>query len=296
MIVMRSPALIRHERPGLIRSVGASRFGRVLDRPRRAKGGLALLYDAIVKAGLMTWLQICLDAADPLSYDPDQADPEKWLDRSGNGFDFYRGLDGSLAGDPVWNEEGWWDVGGVIFDYDSANEAWMNSLHLNGAQFSWFGEFYLPSGTPQFPACGTRYNDPGVEAQFANSAQKQSIDVRASGVTVLSKVADNATALGQWHQAGASIDENGGAVSFFWLNGSYDQVGGADTWDANYSSPGGTSSHFSVFCSGTNDTSGTNNTPSSGCLGSCFAFWTTPLTKADFDALRKALGGGPRFK
>jgi hypothetical protein len=39
VIVTRSPALIRRERPGLIRSVGESRFGRVLDRPRRVSLG-----------------------------------------------------------------------------------------------------------------------------------------------------------------------------------------------------------------------------------------------------------------
>jgi hypothetical protein len=100
-----------------------------------------LLYEAIVGLGLTSNLKLCLDAADSASYSSGQS----WLDRSGGGYDFFRGADGSAtATDPTFNgtpggkssSEYWSFDGGDYFNYDTANEAWMENLHKDGAKFT----------------------------------------------------------------------------------------------------------------------------------------------------------------
>jgi hypothetical protein len=116
------------------------------------------LIDSITDEGLTSGLVLCLDAGDENSYDPG-VQTAKWLDVSGNGYDFYRGS--SVGGDgaePTFNgsaggksgNEYFSFDGGDYFTYDSANEAWMNSLHSNTAQWSVFfamrGAFSSPFG------------------------------------------------------------------------------------------------------------------------------------------------------
>lgn len=108
--------------------------------------------EVIKRLGLTGNLQLCLDAGDRLSYDSGQS----WLDRSGNGYDFFLGADGTAsATDPTFNSVGdlgrkayWSCDGGDYFTYDSANEAWMNRLHKDNALFTiafWF--YWVSSGS-----------------------------------------------------------------------------------------------------------------------------------------------------
>jgi hypothetical protein len=298
MIVTRSPGLIRRERPGLIRSVGALRFGHVLDRPRRAAAGLTTLYDVILKAGLTTGLQICLDAGDKLSYDPAQADPQVWRDRSGNGFDFHRGLTGSAAGDdPTFNGKAgdlsnktyWSSDGGDAFDYDAANEAWMNNLHLDNAVMSVLACAY-PAAASENVIFGTIYTAPGVHLRV-DSAGKLAFR-QNNAATSFNKTADNAMSATAWNVVGMTLDEAGGAnASFFYRDGAYDPAGGLNTWDGAYNTPGGTSGHFAIMAEGSDDTTTYSLVSPNGMRLKFFALWTVALTKANFDALFAALRG-----
>jgi len=88
--------------------------------------------------GLTTNLKLCLDAGDPASYTSGQ----KWLDRSGGGYDFHLGAtSGSEASDPTFNgvagrqsdAEYFSGDGGDYFTYDSNSETWMRDFHRAGA-------------------------------------------------------------------------------------------------------------------------------------------------------------------
>lgn len=104
-------------------------------QPRQA------MRDLLTRLGLDANLKLCLDAGDAASY----TSGASWLDRSGNGYDFFLGADGSAtATDPAFNgtaggkskNEFWSFDGGDFFTYDSANEAWMDNLHKASAKFS----------------------------------------------------------------------------------------------------------------------------------------------------------------
>jgi len=104
------------------------------------------LIGIITDLGLTTNLKLCLDAGDANSYDPG-VQTAKWLDTSGNGYDFYRGTStGGDGAEPTFNgsagglssSEYWSFDGGDYFTYDTTNEAWMQTLHKDGAIVSCF--------------------------------------------------------------------------------------------------------------------------------------------------------------
>jgi hypothetical protein len=89
----------------------------------------------IRKLGLSDGLKLCLDAGHEASL---PAASTKWLDLSGNGYDFFRGTTiGAEASDPTINGtpgrrssgEYLSSDGGDSLLYDAVNETWMNNLH-----------------------------------------------------------------------------------------------------------------------------------------------------------------------
>ncbi len=99
--------------------------------------------------GLTTNLKLCLDAGDPASYSSGQ----KWLDRSGGGYDFHLGATSSSeASDPTFNgvagrqsdAEYFSGDGGDYFTYDSNSETWMRDFHKAGA-ITALAVVYVPS-------------------------------------------------------------------------------------------------------------------------------------------------------
>jgi hypothetical protein len=107
--------------------------------------------------GLTTNLRLVLDASDAASYTSGQS----WLDRSGNGYDFFRGADGSAtASDPTFNgiaggrtsSEYWSFDGGDYFTYDSANESWMSNYNKNNATGTIIAWLY--TGAASSPTAG----------------------------------------------------------------------------------------------------------------------------------------------
>ncbi len=142
--------------PGIASAVGgASGIGNVP------------FYGAIVSLGLTTGLQFCVDAGDILSIT--SASPTKWLDRSGNGYDFNFGSgSGSDAADPTFtgtpggnsSSEYLALDGGDYLTYDTTNETFMDALHKNSALFAWACWYYRTTAGRFF--LGTHSTDAGI--------------------------------------------------------------------------------------------------------------------------------------
>jgi hypothetical protein len=106
---------------------------------------------AVQDLGLTSGLKLCLDASDINSY---SGSGQKWLDTSGNAYDFFRGTtSSSQSSDPTFNgtaggqssSEYWSFDGGDFFTYDSPNETWMQNLHKNSAIWAFAGYLYVAS-------------------------------------------------------------------------------------------------------------------------------------------------------
>lgn len=186
--------------------------------------------------GLASGLKLCLDAGDSASYSSGQT----WLDRSGGGYDFFRGANNSSStDDPTFNgsagglssSEYFSFDGGDYFTYDSANDAWMERLHRASAKYTLMAGVYLPSGLSgsQSFLFATRGSSSTVGFSFAlSTANALSIAVVNSG-TVLSLTGPTAPT-GQTTIVGVSVDV--ATSSGFW---SLDGVGSSFT--ATYTSP-----------------------------------------------------------
>ena len=236
-------------------------------------------------------LRLCLDAADGASYTSGQ----KWLDTSGNGHDFFFGTSASSqSADPTFNGtpgdksalEYMSTDGGDYFQYDSANEAWMDNLHKVNARFSWGGVLYLPSGGGG-GFIGTRgayvsgsttgitinlsSNRPGMSAVH-NGTYHSFFAVKGQGQ--LSKSA--------WHFIAGSFNEPMGAGGgFLYSDGNYNQVGGSDTFNANYASSTTTnaSTRMSLLSEGGASALARNGTR----IAMLFFVEGAVLSKSDFD-------------
>lgn len=111
---------------------------------------LPVLKEVLYSLSLTTNLKLCLDAGDVNSFPSSTG--TKWLDVSGNGYDFFRGADGSASSDdPAFNglvagqsaNEFFSFDGGDRFVYDTTSESWMDALHKDNAKFSMVGWFRL---------------------------------------------------------------------------------------------------------------------------------------------------------
>lgn len=249
------------------------------------------LMQAITNAGLTSNLQLCLDAGDPASYSSGQS----WLDRSGNGYDFFLGADGSgTATDPTFNSAGrksyWSFDGGDYFTYDTTNETWMQNLHKDNANYT-LVFFVYKVGVPTFLMSDNDGSSSTGVLFSARSGGADRIEIFIfNGVgTVLSKTSDSAVPPNAWHMIAVSLNEATGAGGgFFYLDGAYAQVGGSDTFSSTYSSPSAGSAGSTMhLCS-----LGTGNTPVvTGTLCFATAAWSTALTKANLDAIWTAMRG-----
>ena len=244
-----------------------------------------LLYDAIVAASLTTNLQLCLDAGDPASW---PGSGLKWLDRSGNGYDFFLGTDGTTAA-PTFvgaagNRQSYWLFNAAsYFTYDTTNETWMQNLHKNNAVFSCIEIGYSTSGSP------TLWGDSAGTTGIRRDTYRTMV-VNNATATVNSKTGDTTDNENAWNLSGLSLTEATGAGGgFFYLNGAYNQVSASDTFDSTYSSPAaGNASHtFQIGATGN------ASTPSGiGSRISCVAIWGgTAISKANMDTLWASMRG-----
>lgn len=245
------------------------------------------LMQAITTAGLTTNLQLCLDAGDIASY---TGSGLKWLDVSGNGCDFFKGDDGTthaptFVGFPGDRGSYWFLNGSAFFRYDTTNETWMQNLHKNNAIFSYVALIYRNSSSPSL--FGDSANGAGTGIHCANS---RDINVFNGSSPVISKSGDTLLTSLAWNFVGGSLNEaTGSGGGFHYLNGAYNQVGGADTFDSTYSSP----SSLGALATLEIGAAGGGSEPSgSGTLLSCVAFWGgTALTKVNIDTLWASMRG-----
>lgn len=196
------------------------------------------LIHVIRRCGLTSGLKLCLDAGDAASYGSGQS----WLDTSGNGYDFFRGLDGSAAADdPTFNGtagqrstgEYWSFDGADFFRYDAVNEAWMNNIHKDNAKFTLFAWLYLSLGTAQAIA-GTETGTVEVGFDwFVTGTSKLYFDItKGSGGTALETQTTLVLSGSIWSLCAVSLDESVGA------NGMIHYMNGlAELFSSTYTTP-----------------------------------------------------------
>lgn len=248
----------------------------------------ASFIDILAGLNLTSNLKICLDAADSSSYSSGQS----WLDRSGNGYDFFRGgTSGAEASDPTFNgvagslssSEYFSFDGGDNFTYDTTNETWMNNLHKDNANWTfltvwykvvtpatnlrWFGThggdstkigvsgaLGLASGTVPGALYGTMFNGTGDATQFWGS----SIGIPES----------------QWTFMALGINE-ATSSAFTYINGTY------DARTQNWSSPSASNATYTLQIGAGGNNGGRVAT---GDRVALFAAWEgTSLTQGNLD-------------
>ncbi len=198
------------------------------------------LIHTIRRCGLTSGLKLCLDAGDAASYSSGQS----WLDRSGNGFDFFLGATGSSeASDPTFNGTAgqrtssvyWSFDGGDYFRYDTTNETWMNNLHkdnakftlIAGVQIATLGALIGISGTGSIEGSTT-----GVTWFTRDTDDRLSLRVRNGASLALSDLTGPVVTAAVPQFVAVSIDEAVGANGgVHYLNGS------VVSFTSTYSSP-----------------------------------------------------------
>jgi hypothetical protein len=177
-------------------------------------------YEAIKSAGLLSGLQIALDAGDIASVA--SSSQTKWLDVSGGGYDFFRGADvTATTDDPTFNgtpgnnssSEYWSFDGGDFFRYDSTNETFMQSLHKDNAALAYAAWVYLAAGGQTLfgtdgggTGTGTRLNMVPGTAQgfFATNTGSLVYNGNSDSVSFAS---------GSWHFVAMRLDEASNTMS-----------------------------------------------------------------------------------
>lgn len=255
---------------------------------------------AIQRLGLTSGLKLCLDAGDIDSY---SGSGQKWLDTSGNGYDFFRGTDGtSQSSDPTFNgtagaqtsSEYWSFDGGDYFAYDSANETWMNNLHKNNAIFSGFYWFYLgelPSDgdDDDFRLWSTNNSTAspstvGARMVLDAPSDRPGIGVNNGSETILiTPIASVGTlAKNAWQCVGLSYTESTGAGTIL-LNGS---TGTGSP--GGYSSPSSSSADGVFTIGSAPDGEATTRLPNGSRLG-VFCMWEgVAISEAQLTSLYNA--------
>lgn len=257
-----------------------------------AGGSNLTLYEAIASAGLTTNLELVLDAGDGLSYVSGQS----WLDRSGNGFDFFLGADGSATStDPTFNgspggrsSADYFSLdGGDYFRYDTTNETWMQNLHKNNAILTIVAVIYVPAHTAEQGILGNSNasgNDIGANFYVDPTEKLRFRVTKGSAPVVLDVVADSALSTGAWHFVAVSLNEATGAGGgFFYRDGAYDQASAADTFTSTYASPSSSNASFTTEIGGLGN--GSSLMASGARIAALGAWEGTALSKANLDTL-----------
>jgi hypothetical protein len=193
--------------------------------------GNQTLYQIIDGLGLTTNLKVCLDAGDIASYNP-SVDPQKWLDTSGNGFDWFVGNDGSVdATDPTFNgtagsltSSEYFNVGnnGTTrrFLYDIATpETWMQRLSEDNAIYTLMAVWKPQLSTVFQPVFNFGYGTvAGTRGMVVIQTSSETLELRiynsAGSSTELTISAANQTING-WNVLLISWDEAG---NYAWRN------------------------------------------------------------------------------
>lgn len=231
-------------------------------------------HTVIKKLGLTNGLKLCLDAGHELSA---PASTTTWLDLSGNGYDFFRGsTSGSQSTDPTFNGtvgkrssgEYWSFDGGDFFEYDAANETWMNNLHKNNAKYTTLAWVYPSGATNSYNGLFGTHGDSsswrGISFKVTNNNEVMSLNVSngdgGGGQIQLSTIVPVRNA---WSLCGVSLDESTGA-GFFSVNNVI------DPFSLTYNSPtASNATHTMQIASVANET----RLLTSGSRLACFMMW-----------------------
>jgi hypothetical protein len=177
----------------------------------------------ITDQALLTNLKLCLEAGVTASW---PGTGQKWLDESGGHYDFFLGLDGTVqASDPTFSGtpntlqrwSGYWVFnGGSYFTYSLVNDAWMDAIHQNNAQFTAIVSVYVPAldtGVAHFLMGNTTaVNQIGFQLYIINN-KLQFITTNGS-ITSFVLTSPLTIAATGWHVVGLSIDEAAGTGTF----------------------------------------------------------------------------------
>lgn len=236
-----------------------------------------VLIEGIQQAGMTSGLVGAWDLTDVLSY---SGTGQTVADRSGNGNDVYLGAtSGSEGSDPAFSVNKLTFNGSQFLKLVAAsNPAAVNTFHKDLATLAgFFGGRTTASGGGLF---GTM--DAAVGADDGFDWRYDSILAKKNGANLLSKSRDAAPSAGK-HMLAFSLDEAGGAISYFWEDGAYAQAGAANTWDGAYTAPDTANADRTLeLCSRGNGQGPLAN----GSEMWWFAIWSVFYPKASFDALR----------
>jgi hypothetical protein len=236
---------------------------------------------------------------------------QKWQDESGNGYDFFRGDDGTTGPrDPIFVgsigglslSEYWTFPGpkgaapGQWFTYDNPNEPWMDNLHKDGAKFTIVTLVY-----PFGPAtAGSRFigdSGGGIGIDFGIALTAVPVGVQRvrlwNGGPNAAQVFDSADVvpLNQWSVQGISIDETAAAgVSI--------NAGAVRLFDSTYTAPSAANASFPMQIA---TSGGGGDVLSAGSRIAFMAIWEgVALTAAQLTSLNDAINANnllpsPRF-
>jgi hypothetical protein len=173
------------------------------------------LYSTLLKLGLTTNLQLCLDAGDAESY---TGSGQVWKDRSGGGYDFNLGATSSSEGaDPTFNGTAGNVSASEYFSFDGgdyctlgqSNPTWAASLSKDNAIYAlaawgWWGgtgsSLYLFNTSPLA-------SSPGAFIRVSAASQQMGVTVYNSGGIALNVSAGATISTGGWHFLGIVVDE-----------------------------------------------------------------------------------------
>jgi hypothetical protein len=149
----------------------------------------------------------------------------------------FGGISGYCVAGAVTENEFFSFDGGDAFTKALANAAWIDGLLPNNSQFSYICALYpdTASNCVLFGTSATSTRMTACSSTCRASCSSSSTPPSAALDTVGG--AADALSLNDWHIVGESLNEGGGAVSFFYADGNYLQVGASNTLNAAYATP-----------------------------------------------------------
>jgi hypothetical protein len=245
--------------------------------------------DVLTALGLLTSLNVCVDAGDLSSY----ASGQQWSDTSGGGNHFNRGTgSGSDAADPTFNGtpgglsagEHWSFDGGDYFT-SAGSPTYAEPWHKNNATWTvacWVYPGSIGAVQCLFATVGTLSNAVGVRFQIAASGNAQ-VQVRnTSGAMSIPGSSYTGLSAATWQMAWVSINEASGTGGAIGVND------GFGTFDPTYSSP---SSNAPQSAPRIGVNSSTGDPMSSGSRIAGVMGWSRALSTAELDSVYQATRG-----
>lgn len=250
------------------------------------------LVDVLAALDLTANLKLVLDATDVASY---SGSGQSWLDRSGNGYDFFRGATSSATtDDPTFNgtagsPSAYWSFdGGDFFRYDSANETWMNNLHKAGLKCTVLA-WYYPTGTGvNNLVCGTLGSASGVlnPGFWFGSDGSDLVSYRCGGVaSTANDITSSLTVTkNAWNFIGASVQSGVASGTKMYRNSSN------QTFSFTLTTPSSSPGLYTMDIGSRGN--GNSMMPNGSRIAMVAAWEGVALTQEEIDSIFQATRGG----